>query len=330
MTPTTAPNSATPFAARSRKPVMDEILHAAGIVIVTGDGNALYLKRGAAGDHEGEWGWPGGKLEQDEDAKTAAIRETREETGWIPDQPIHKLRQHEMDGVDFTAFECKINNEFVPTLDSEHTGWAWAPLDDPPQPLHPGCKKMLDDFLAGLAEDGGPGSGPHERINFASSGAKRGESTSPLKSEPSRQRTPEERAEMKRLFDAEMAAAEKKYGKPKGMNESAGQSTERIGFKSLSKDTAANEWPNAKLQQTGRTSIDPPEHGGENVINHSFSEGGLKRGEKLRENPTAKKYAVTGLTKDSDFKEDETIAQDVSIILSQHAILQAFRSRHTC
>ena len=141
---TTAPSSATPFNARPRKTATDENLVAAGVIITTTQGNALFLKRGDDGDHSGEWCWPGGGLESGEDAETAVIRETREETGWIVDGPMHKLDQRQLDGVDFTTFETMTGNEFIPTLNDEHVGWAWAPLDNPPQPLHPGCKKTLD------------------------------------------------------------------------------------------------------------------------------------------------------------------------------------------
>lgn len=39
------------------------------------------MKRGPGSDNPGEWCFPGGRLEEDEDAATAAIRETEEETG---------------------------------------------------------------------------------------------------------------------------------------------------------------------------------------------------------------------------------------------------------
>src|SRR6516165_6363210 len=54
-----------------------------------------------------------------------------------------------MGSIDFTAFRTKVNNEFIPTLNpKEHSGYAWAPLDDPPKPIHPGCQKVLKMELA--------------------------------------------------------------------------------------------------------------------------------------------------------------------------------------
>lgn len=157
----TAPSSGTPFTARPRKPSMDadfkdeDTVKAAGMIIVTKEGRALFLKRSDKGDHAGEWCFPGGVIEDGEEPEDTAIREVREEIDWIPEGNIQELNNHESEeDVDFTTFEVQVNNEFIPTLNDEHVGWAWVPLDDPPQPLHPGCQVVLDLALgAGLAQD---------------------------------------------------------------------------------------------------------------------------------------------------------------------------------
>jgi len=153
----TEPSSGTPFTARPRKPAMDETIKAAGLIIVTKEGKALFLLRSDhdGGDHAGEWAFPAGKIEDGEEPKETVIREVREETQWIPENDIHELSNHTSDeDVDFTCFEVQVNNEFIPTLNDEHTGWAWAPLDAPPQPLHLGCQTVLDMALGeGLAQD---------------------------------------------------------------------------------------------------------------------------------------------------------------------------------
>jgi 8-oxo-dGTP pyrophosphatase MutT (NUDIX family) len=48
------------------------------------------------------------------------------------------------EGVDYATFLQRVEEEFVPTLNDEHDGWAWAPTDSPPEPLHPGCQVALD------------------------------------------------------------------------------------------------------------------------------------------------------------------------------------------
>ena len=59
---------------------------AAGVMFVSMNGNALFLKRGPnAPDLADHWDFPGGGQEGDETAEQTAIRETREEIGFVPD-----------------------------------------------------------------------------------------------------------------------------------------------------------------------------------------------------------------------------------------------------
>lgn len=41
---------------------------------------------------------------------------------------------------DFTyhTFFCEVNDEFIPTLNHEHVGYAWVTEGNFPKPLHPG------------------------------------------------------------------------------------------------------------------------------------------------------------------------------------------------
>lgn len=118
------------------------ITRAAGILI-TCDGKALFLQRGNGGDHAGEWCFPGGHIEEGETAEQAAEREAREELGNVPYSNPTLLTRRIADGVDYTTFIAKANDEFAPKLNGEHTAWCWAPFDNPPQPLHPGCAIAL-------------------------------------------------------------------------------------------------------------------------------------------------------------------------------------------
>lgn len=152
------------------------MIRAAGILFLTKDRSALFLKRGPGGDYPGWWCFPGGKIEDDESALDAAIREAKEETGF--DVPADKLVEWtrrikprmepglapvdvgpilpgEADAgedVDFTTFVHEIDNEFVPKRDGEHVGYAWSKIDAPPEPMHPGCRIALQRF--GLDELG--------------------------------------------------------------------------------------------------------------------------------------------------------------------------------
>lgn len=115
---------------------------AAGVLFTAGD-LGLFLKRGADADHPGEWCLPGGGAEDDEDPEATARREAEEETKFKPNgiRPIHQATTD--DGVDFVTFHQAGDDQFRPSINDEHAGYAWAPLSDPPQPLHPGVDAML-------------------------------------------------------------------------------------------------------------------------------------------------------------------------------------------
>lgn len=140
----TLPNSGLPLA---KKPVEDQLVRAAGLMITTPKGEALFLRYVSGHENEGEWAWPAGEMEDDEEAETAAIRETREETGWIPTGEVVEVASNQ-DEVDFTTFGTITQNQFIPELSDEHDSWCWAPLDNPPEPLHPGVNQFLLDHIS--------------------------------------------------------------------------------------------------------------------------------------------------------------------------------------
>ncbi len=142
------------------------MIRAAGILIISNRGNALFLKRGPGGDAPGLWCVPGGRIEGDELPIDAAIRETLEETGGF------KARKDDLkawsrtvtpregapltpppagvdgDTVEFTTFALTDVDEFAPDIakSGEHVAHAWAPLNEPPEPLHPGVRLSLAKF----------------------------------------------------------------------------------------------------------------------------------------------------------------------------------------
>lgn len=146
------------------------MIKGAGILFLTKDGKVLLLKRSPASDMPGTWCTPGGRVEEGETAMEAARREAIEEIGSHPrdtltlhtrrissevagvaaapgadaesSTPLVPVPSLEAD-VDFTTFLQKVDETFEPTLDSEHTGFAWVPWNDPPEPLHPGTRVVL-------------------------------------------------------------------------------------------------------------------------------------------------------------------------------------------
>lgn len=75
------------------EPVDDLRQAAVCVVLVRGeDGQAAVVlcRRGRVGSHQGQWGLPGGRVDEGESASTAALRELREEVG-LAGQVIGRL-----------------------------------------------------------------------------------------------------------------------------------------------------------------------------------------------------------------------------------------------
>lgn len=142
---------------------------ASGIMITTPDGMTLFLKRAAGGDHAGTWAFPGGGIENGETPEQAAKREAAEEIGYSPEGSLEELDHKADEQGTFTTFHHRADEPFVPRLNSEHTEHTWASLIDPPSPLHPGVKKLLDALdeidKAELAEDEEWKEGDHPRAD---------------------------------------------------------------------------------------------------------------------------------------------------------------------
>jgi 8-oxo-dGTP pyrophosphatase MutT (NUDIX family) len=98
----------------------------------------LYLLR-TDNKNPGNWGIPGGKIEEGETLFDGMIRECQEELGYFPTNPklipIQKFNNNTF--TDHTFF-CEVVEEFVPLLNDEHCGYAWVGDNQYPKPLHPG------------------------------------------------------------------------------------------------------------------------------------------------------------------------------------------------
>jgi len=96
----------------------------------------------------GQWGLVGGKAEGNETPWKALEREIGEEVGKTP--LIKKVIPLEM----FTSNDSKfffhtylaiVDNEFIPTLNHEHSGYAWTNVNCWPKPLHVGLRNTLQN-----------------------------------------------------------------------------------------------------------------------------------------------------------------------------------------
>lgn len=134
----------------------DEVLMrpAAGIVLRNAEGRVLLLRRAT----EDTWGIPGGGLEAGESWVDAALRECREETGWLaridgllgiysdPDTQVHRYPSGALAhfvGVVFIA--TAIENSGI--RDQEGSALRWVAPDDLPTPLFAPDVPVLRDYF---------------------------------------------------------------------------------------------------------------------------------------------------------------------------------------
>lgn len=150
----TVPNAGLPAGFRKKTPNGDARM-GAGIMFVTPDSKALFVRRapGDGRDHVGEWCFPAGRVEEDEEPADAARRESMEEIGHLAAWDLAPLHRETHDNIDFTTFGQPVDKPFDPVLNEEHNDHKWADLSDPPQPLHPGVARLLKKFFAEEASE---------------------------------------------------------------------------------------------------------------------------------------------------------------------------------
>ena len=94
----------------------------------------------------GTWGLPGGKLHSQENVMAGLSRELLEELQTYP-EIVKYIPLDTFTSMDeefrYHSFILVVENEFIPILNSEHSGYAWAELERYPRPLHPGVWTSL-------------------------------------------------------------------------------------------------------------------------------------------------------------------------------------------
>lgn len=121
-------------------------LTSAGVLVYsTKTGRYLFLLR-SGGSYNNHWGLIGGKLESGESMYQGLTREIQEEIGAKDIGKLVPLDKFTSDNERFVyhTFMCPVEDEFIPTLNSEHKGFCWVNLQDCPKPIHPGVWKTLN------------------------------------------------------------------------------------------------------------------------------------------------------------------------------------------
>ena len=97
----------------------------------------LYLLR--SDQRSPTWSIPGGGIETDEALFEGVSRECKEEMDFcIDDLKLIPIQKFVNNSFTYHTFFCEVENEFIPTLNDEHIGYAWVCEGQYPKPLHPG------------------------------------------------------------------------------------------------------------------------------------------------------------------------------------------------
>jgi 8-oxo-dGTP pyrophosphatase MutT (NUDIX family) len=129
---------------------INHIICSGGMFIARDTKRFLFLLR-TQGRTAGMWGFAGGKKEPNDYTPIDTLkREILEEVGDTP--PIEKVVPLELftsndQRFHYHTYAIIVNNEFIPTLNSEHSGYAWCAYDFWPKPLHQGVKNSLSDRI---------------------------------------------------------------------------------------------------------------------------------------------------------------------------------------
>jgi 8-oxo-dGTP pyrophosphatase MutT (NUDIX family) len=127
---------------------LNQVICSGGIFLAKDTRRFLFLLR-TQGKTAGTWGLVGGKKEPtDITAVDALKREITEEVGKT--SVIKKIVPLELftsndQNFQYNTYVLLVDKEFIPTLNEEHSGYAWCTYDEWPKPLHQGVKNSLNN-----------------------------------------------------------------------------------------------------------------------------------------------------------------------------------------
>jgi hypothetical protein len=125
-----------------------QIVCSGGLFLTKDTKRFLFLLR-TQGKTAGTWGLVGGKKEPEDHTPYDALkREIEEEVGKTPAikkvVPLELFTSNDQQ-FQYNTYILIVEKEFIPTLNEEHSGYAWCDLNAWPRPLHQGVKTSLNN-----------------------------------------------------------------------------------------------------------------------------------------------------------------------------------------
>jgi 8-oxo-dGTP pyrophosphatase MutT (NUDIX family) len=125
-----------------------ENIIASGAVFYAKSSKRILLLQKANGKNQGTWGLVGGTNLEGENPWQGLQREVVEEIGFIPTIlktiPLETFVSNDK-VFNFHTYLCVIDDEFIPILSDEHSGWSWSAFESPPKPLHQGLRNSFSN-----------------------------------------------------------------------------------------------------------------------------------------------------------------------------------------
>jgi 8-oxo-dGTP pyrophosphatase MutT (NUDIX family) len=127
---------------------MTAIVCSGGLFLTKKTKRFLFLLR-TQGKTAGTWGFVGGKKEPaDLTPYDTLTREIYEEVGKTPTiKKMIPLEQYTSSDQHFkyNTYILIVDDEFIPTLNEEHSAYAWCDYNSFPKPLHKGVRSSLNN-----------------------------------------------------------------------------------------------------------------------------------------------------------------------------------------
>lgn len=125
---------------------MSDIVCSGALFYALNSKRFLFLHR-ARGKQGNMWGLVGGTNEGAETPWEGLKREIVEEIGSVEIKktiPLETFISND-NKFSFHTYLCVVKEEFIPTLNEEHDGYAWVTFSQWPKPLHHGLRNTLQN-----------------------------------------------------------------------------------------------------------------------------------------------------------------------------------------